>query len=75
MLIVNEMIFLLLQYSNWITWKPVIRWYMLMARIKKLKKRRQYKRLVFFFFYLNDDMLCTKHIIVFSLGNSFPIVS
>ena len=27
-----------------------------------------------FFFYLQNVMLCTKHIIVFSLMNSFPIV-
>ena len=27
-----------------------------------------------FFFYLQNEMLCTKHIIVFSLWNSFPIV-
>jgi hypothetical protein len=26
------------------------------------------------FFYLQNEMLCTKHIIVFSLENSFPIV-
>jgi len=27
-----------------------------------------------FLFYVQNEMLCTKHIIVFSLGNSFPIV-
>jgi hypothetical protein len=27
-----------------------------------------------FFFYVLNEMLCTKHIIVFSLENSFPIV-
>jgi hypothetical protein len=25
-------------------------------------------------FYVQNEMLCTKHITVFSLGNSFPIV-
>jgi hypothetical protein len=28
-----------------------------------------------FFFYVWNGMLCTKYIIVFSLENSFPIVS
>jgi hypothetical protein len=27
-----------------------------------------------FFFYVQNEMLCEKHIIVFSLGNSFLIV-
>ena len=26
-----------------------------------------------FLFYVQNEMLCTKHIIVFSLGNSFPL--
>ena len=29
---------------------------------------------VFLFFYAKNGMLCTKHIIVFSFENSFPIV-
>ena len=45
------------------------------SEVWQYKRRRIYLQVVFFLFYLQNEMLCTKYIIVFSLGNSFPIVS
>ena len=45
-----------------------------MARLGNVNPEELPQRNVFFFVYVVNEMLCTKHISVFSLGNNFPSV-
>ena len=44
------------------------------GEVLQCKRRRIYLNAVFFS-YVQNEMLCIKHIIVFSPGNSFPVVA
>jgi hypothetical protein len=44
------------------------------VNIAKLSNINADEFISFFFFYVQNEVLCTKLIIVFSLGNNFPIV-